>query len=170
MNMNRTLLSTATLTLVALVASFAHAGDEKVYPGAMCHQEGTSSTISYDGSARVHNPTASVAAVVCPIIRDSVLDKWSSVSVTVADRHADIYSNDDDQVVCRAWSAQTDGLGWFQTQKTVGQYPNSWDSQVLTFGPQVEERDRGTFYLECFIPPRYQGLDSGVLSYRIDEP
>lgn len=170
MKTNHILLNAAVLGIVTLTGSFASAGDEKVYPGTMCRQEGTSSVVSYDGNGRVHNPTASVVSVMCPIVRDSVLSKWSSVSVAVADRHADIYPNSDDQVVCRAWSSQPDGLGWFQTANTVGWYPNWWEAQALSFGPQVEERDRGTFYLQCFIPARYQGLDSGVLSYSIDEP
>ncbi|WP_437607346.1 hypothetical protein WMF20_42025 [Sorangium sp. So ce834] len=164
MHFSRTVFSTSMLGLLALASSLAHAADSKVFPATFCRQAGSSSAVSYDINGRVHNPTASTQTVICPIVRDVTDSKWNQLTVVVADRH---YS---ENVSCRAWSAQTDGLGWYQQTNTTGSFPDWWSAQELTFGTQPTERHDGTYYLECSIPPRYSGLDSGVLSYRITEP
>jgi hypothetical protein len=82
--------------------------DTKVFPGTMCRQIGTTSTVSYDGNGRILNPSTTAAAtVICPIVRDASREKWASVNIVVADR------NPDANVTCSARSNQTDGLGWY---------------------------------------------------------
>ncbi|WP_438016349.1 hypothetical protein WMF18_36755 [Sorangium sp. So ce315] len=164
MNLNLYLMITATLGLAFTATGTVSAADQKVFPGALCRQTGSSSVVSYDTNGRVHNATAGTVSLVCPIVRDVTTSKWNSVSVVVADRS---YTSN---VVCRAWSAQTDGLGWFQTSSSTGANPEWYVSQTLTFNAQGEERDNGTYYLECTVPAQYEGNNSGVLSYRIDEP
>lgn len=167
----RALLKVAAFGLVTLASTLAVAADGKVFPGTMCRQEGASSSITYDGNGRIQNPTASPVWVVCPIVRDSVTATWSAVTAIVADRNggADDASNNAN-VVCRAWTAQVDGLGWYTQKNTLGAYPNWWDFQSLTFATNgANERDWGSYYLECRIPAVYNGLYSGIDSYQIDE-
>jgi hypothetical protein len=149
----------------------AEAEDEKIFPGTMCVQEGVTSTVLYTAEGRVLNPSTTAPVTVnCPIVRDTVLERWDSVNVVVADRNL---SGD---ISCTAISAQTDGLfGGFnpETQETSGGSFDPFDSVTLTFGPPAQERDRGTYFLRCTIPPReaQAGVEpSGIYSYRIDEP
>jgi hypothetical protein len=153
----------AALALLLAVASSAVAAscvpsadvytvDTKVFPATMCRQIGSTSTVYYDGHGRVLNPstTASVT-VICPIVRDASHDKWASVHVVVADR------NPNENVTCTAHSNQTDGLGWSSgpTDPLPSGFSdlNWWASQILTFGPQTEERDDGTYFVSCTLPP-----------------
>lgn len=165
----------AALALLLAGASGAKAADEKVFPGTMCVQQGISSTVYYDGNGRVLNSSTTQAVIViCPIVRDSVLDKWQSVKVVAADRNPNANLN----VTCTARSNQTDGLGWSYdpTNPSDPFYAtlNWWESKTFTFNPPTEERDRGTYFVSCTIPPRYVNgssvYDSGIYSYRIDEP
>jgi hypothetical protein len=62
--------------LVALVlrfagASGAAAGDTKVFPGAMCIQGDSTSTIVRNGDGRVLNNSSSPVTVICAMVHDS---------------------------------------------------------------------------------------------------
>jgi hypothetical protein len=148
--------------------------DTKVFPATMCRQIGSTNTVYYDGHGRLLNPSTTAAVtVICPIVRDASRDKWASVHVVVADR------NPNANVTCAARSNQTDGLGWSSGPTNplpTGFYDlNAWASQTLTFGPQADERDDGTYFVSCTLPPRYYlgisttAYDSGIYSYRIRE-
>jgi hypothetical protein len=159
-------LAGAVLLLAGL--SGANAGDVKVFPGTMCVQEGSTSTVVRSGEGRVLNHSSSPVAVICPIVRDNATAKWFSVAVVAADRSTAA------DVSCTAVSAQHDGIyGGFnpETKKTTGANFDWWVSQTLVFGPQSQERDNGTYFVRCTIPGRQAGWDpSGIYSYRIDEP
>jgi hypothetical protein len=145
--------------------------DAKVFPGAKCRQLGTSSTVRYDNNGRVLNPsTTSLVTVICPIVRDASTERWLAIDVVVGDRSS---QND---VSCTAISAQKDGLyGGFnpETQKSIGFNPEWWKVQTLHFGSQSQERDYGTYFLSCTIPPRYSdatgSYESGIYSYSLHE-
>jgi hypothetical protein len=157
----------AAVALLLAGASGAEAG-VKVFPGTMCVQEGSTSTIVRTGEGRVVNYASSPVTVICPIVRDNTAAKWSSVAVVVADRSAAA------DLSCTAISAQHDGLyGGFnpETKHTTGADFDWWVSQTLVFAPPSQERDNGTYFVRCTIPGQHQGWDpSGVYSYRIDEP
>lgn len=158
----------AALALLLAGASGAEAGDAKVFPGTMCVQEGSTSTIVYNGEGRLLNYSSSPVAVICPIVRDITTAPWLSVEVVVADRSTAA------DVSCTAVSAQHDGLyGGFnpQTKKTTGADYDWWVSRTLVFGPPSQERDNGTYFVRCTIPGKQPGWDpSGIYSYRIHEP
>jgi hypothetical protein len=147
--------------------------DTKVFPATMCRQIGSTSSVYYDGHGRLLNPSTTAVTVVCAIVRDASRDKWASVHVVVADR------NPNANVTCAARSNQTDGLGWSSEPTNplpAGFYDlNAWAFQTLTFGPQADERDDGTYFVSCTLPPRYYlgistiAYDSGLYSYRVRE-
>jgi hypothetical protein len=145
-----------------------YVGDIKVFPGTLCRQIGTTSTVQYDSNGRILNSsTTSAVTVICPIVRDASVDKWDGINIVVADR------NPNTDITCQARSNQTDGLGWAYPNpavKTTGAKFDWWSSDTLSIGSPVEERDLGTFFVTCTIPPRYQSYEpSGVYSYRISE-
>ena len=157
------LLVTA-FALLVVSASNAQAINGKVYPGDMCQELGSKSFMRY-GEGGIHNDTTSARRVVCPLVRDTVKKKWKSLHVVVVDQHPT------EDVTCRAYSAQRDGLGWFQTNSSSEAKPGV---QTLTFGSQKVERDYGSYYLICRIPAAYypkkfSGRISRILSYRINE-
>jgi hypothetical protein len=148
--------------------------DTKVFPATMCRPTGSTSSMYYDGHGRLLNPSTTAAmTVICPIVRDASREKWASVHVVVADR------NPNANVTCAARSNQTDGLGWSSEPTDplpAGFYDlNAWASQTLTFDPQADERDDGTYFMSCTLPPRYYlgisttAYDSGIYSYRLRE-
>lgn len=146
--------------------------DTKVFPATFCQQLGTTSTLRYDSSGRVLNPSTTAAVtVLCPLVRDNAVGRWASIQVVVADR------NPNANVTCTARSNQTDGLGWSTAPRNplaTGFFNlNWWASQTLEFGRPNDERDYGTFFVSCTIPPRYNAgsgnYESGIYSYRIHE-
>ncbi len=136
----------------------------KVFPGTLCRQVGTNSLLDYDSRGRVFNPTDRKLSVICPIVRDTVLKQFGSVQVVVADR------SENDDISCEAFSAQTDGLGWSTSGKSIGYNPEWYQSQTISLRAPREERDFGSFYLVCTLPAKYLNKTSGILTYRLDYP
>lgn len=162
--MNR-LVPLVAAAIVLGVAS-APARATSVQPGAACRMVGPDNRmLQYDSNGRAFNQGTTPITVVCPIARQNSAEGWMKVKVVVADR------NQSQDIVCQAFSAQTDGLGYAVSAQSTQYSPELWQSETLVMGRPSFVRSEGSFYLTCTIPPVQPGVNaSGIMSYAVSEP
>jgi len=144
-------------------ASFALAGDGKIYPGSMCVRYAGTGTPSYNFSA-IGNPSATQWLYLdCPVIHDTIGGNINKGWVRMIDQH---YSSD---VRCSLNSYYRSGnafWGWWTANKSTsgsGAHP-----QHITFNG-IGANSLAHYYYSCRIPPRYSGNTSYITSYNVEE-
>jgi hypothetical protein len=173
----RKLIHGLALLMLLLAGPFgAEAQDRKVYPGTMCVQLGTPSTVFYGGFAQVahplreadcrptnpnFNPQLCIDVIVnCPIVRDEALQSYLSAHVVVQD------FNEGRNIECIFGLTPADVISVFgdaPTNPLPGGFISS-DLRILTFGPPTEQNPGGPYFIRCFMPP-----GTSVFSYGIRE-
>lgn len=149
--------------LAALVLSLggtsdAKAQDAKSFPGTFCQATGSVQDVYYSNS-EVANRTVASQSVVCPIVRDNVLQPWQWLAVRVRDRHVG------QDVTCVAYSLNLDGnTVWSQTRSSAGV-----GFDTLFFNVPLEA-NYGTYTLVCQLPPmQLVNQPSYISTYAIQE-
>ena len=135
------------------------ATDSKAYPGSMCQASGSAQSMYYS-STTVANRTSETRSVVCPIVRDNLIEPWLRVVVHVRDRHST------QDITCIARAREADGTGGAdQSMQTSGE-----GFEVLSVG-DLSAPDFGPYVLVCQLPPMEEvNQPSYISSYRVTEP
>lgn len=157
----------ATAAIAALLVGPASASAQQVrtFPGSSCQATGSAQDLYYGSSGLlIANRGSSQNSAVCPIVRENGLAPWSTVVVVVRDRH----STADITCVARAGDLTgTAGLGWSETQSSVGE-----GIQAIVFGPPSSDVPLyGPYTIVCSIPAMEEtNQPSYIASYLVVEP
>jgi hypothetical protein len=150
----------------------AFPGDEKVFPASMCVRISGGTPFYGDTGVLFNASRTSSMTVVCPLVRDDVLNRWDNVEVATIDGHPDA------AVRCQGFSNSRDGSIHSRTEPkmTVGPGLGPSNNTILVFPAIPAAEDRGSFIVRCTIPPNasdpppgFPGGVSGLVSYLIAE-
>jgi hypothetical protein len=163
-------LATAVLLTMALGGTNAFASDGKNYAGASCQPAFPADhSIAYYYGGRVRNISDTWSLMVsCPIINDHD-NGISAVSIAVEDRHPGL--NPEDSVSCnlRSWWVNDMRMLVHVDSRMFSTQPGTAPGIAFLQDGSVS-LPRGDYYeLSCTIPPRYSGLVSGILYYKVFE-
>lgn len=153
----------ASLLVFAAAATPAAAQDKKNYPGAACLATGTTNSNIARGAiyGRAFNQASTTTFFVCPAVKD-----YSSIAggfVWVIDQ------NPTAPVTCGLRSGRPDSLTVYSDslQATSSAFSSSTPVK-LTLGA-VSAVSEGFYWLRCNVPGTYNGVQSGIVMYQINE-
>jgi hypothetical protein len=156
----------AAIAMATLGASQAQAEEDgKLYPASSCVRwQGSSPVLSF---SRLFNPGTTVMRLDCPVIHDFIADSIQDGYVDVIDRN---FGSGDTQV-CADLTSVSQALSSTLTVRSTGRRCSvgaSSVSQRLSFGG-LPPNSNAHYYYSVSIPPTFNGLRSGIISYRVDE-
>lgn len=168
-NIHRLLATIGMVTILGGVYCIpAWAGDEKTIPATGCTVLSGAGTAIRDDKGRLFNTSlVGELNVLCPLVRDNVVNPPTSVRIAVIDNSSALVGTKD--ISCRIHSMSPVGTSFFAgpTRSTVG--TNS-SGTILVLTP-VAEFDRGAYAVFCTIPRRGAAdPSSAIASITIDEP
>ncbi len=133
--------------------------DGKYYGGTFC-QANSESYISYVRT-RSWNISSNDTWFDCAIVKDTN-NSVSSAFAWVIDQNP----NSNKDVKCTLWCLDSLDSGWFSPEKkSTG---SSTNAQQLTFG-EVTCSSYRALEMSCLVPGTWNGNQSGVAMYRVDE-
>ena len=163
--MKKTLLFTGIgilgISAMALsgIDNLAHAQDGKHYTGMECVALGSDQSDIRYNTGRAFNPTTSTRRFYCPAVLDShALDSGSWIYLW--DR------NYDDDISCQLRMQNSASTSYvYSSASTSGTSPTPTKHSFGTTGFYSD----GMRYVTCLVPGTYEGNQSAVVSYRIEE-
>ena len=162
--MNKTIINILVAATAITVASNSDAGDRKVYPGEMAAMTYGEDMVQYLGT--IYNPSHTKwLRVQLPVINDDTTSGIDKSYVYVVDQH--YTSNVRCSINTAYWNNTTDSLYgfWGAYKSSQG---SSGNRQTLSTGAATHGSTRHEF-IDCLIPPRYQGKPSFLVSYIVEE-
>ena len=150
-------LTALSITLACLLPLTAQAGNVKAFPGYGCLTN--AETVTRLGSA-CSNTDLAAHTVACPTVREYISKDLQKAVVVVVDQ------NPTADVTCTLEMKTPEGAVF--ASQTLSSSGSSASPQTLTFG-SLASADQGHLQLYCTIPGTSSGLESSVVSYRINE-
>ncbi len=148
--------------LFALGVTPAFASDGKIYAATDCVDTGIGVTSYVYG--RAYNSSSNMFTYMeCPVVKEIIVDtSLAAAYFYVTDRH---YTAN---ISCTliTMDGASNSSGYFTTRSSTGTSPIP---QKLTYPSQTMYADSGYTVFRCFVPPRYSGYSSSLVSYRVDE-
>jgi hypothetical protein len=164
------LTSIAAATLLSnIFSSQALAGDEKTISATGCTFIKGAGTAVRDERGRLRNTsTAGEVEVFCPLLRDNVTAKPTSVKVVVVDNSSTLVGPDNVTCKLNHMSSSANNLSVGATVGTTGTNSNG---TILSLPIPSAQFNHGAYGVYCTIPRRGFGdPDSWIASITIDEP
>ena len=162
MKLRKLVLTFTSTTLAISLTGVVLAEDVMNLPASMCRPQGSGSlAVKDDGS--IENQTTSEVTALCPVERkwaNGALSTSLSAKVWALDRHAT------ENVCCRAVRrSPTNSNNDFRGPEvcTSGNYITY---QTLDVPEIASGGSFSYFYIECTIPPKSAGNESGLSTYR----
>ena len=168
------------MVVIMLYVPSAFAGvDAKIYAGYQC-RETVPDTIYYTWGAAL-NKTDQTISVICPITHDAsgIAGGWIRFVDQIPNSGPD-HGDGITDVACylrsyTRFSGATNNGAYGELRITS--YRPYWPppglsqshSLVKTFGPIPFEYNSDAYFMQCYIPGRYNGKMSGISSFRIEE-
>jgi hypothetical protein len=150
------------LPLIAFNMSVMAVEDVKVYPGALCQSETNTQSIVRNTRGVMLNTGTDPQTWICPIVRDR---PDSIEDATIVVRNGDPNTG----VSCTLFSRTPTG----QLVASEAQGSTNAGVVLLEYGagdPNIDSNPGdGLYYFRCTIPGTFEGLLSGVVSYRVNE-
>lgn len=159
------LLTLALLGATTLAPTPAQAADSRIYPGVMCVPDSDHTEVGTHWG-RVKNDSATPMWFDCGIVRDNLNSSIAGGDVWV------INQNYDESLSCTLGiflplSGGTHGSsGFFSTRST--NVVSSAPQKLASFAALGHLAD-GYMMMSCTVPPKYNGKQSAVVSYRVTE-
>ena len=148
---------------MVLVASVAFAGfataETNNESGVLC--KGTDGVLRVSTTGQAYNNTSSTITAVCPVERSAIdgnFGKKLKAKLFVLDR------NPDSDVCCRVKSRTPNGNTIQSAQVCSSGSSSSY--QTLNTAEISQQYTFGNFYVQCTVPPKYNGSTSRIITYR----
>jgi len=168
----------ATFSAVAVMSGLfgspaAQAVDGKLYPGSSCVRfAGSTAVLPALSVSRLFNPATTVLRLDCPVVHDSINFSIQSGYVDVIDQNfAGDALNDANTQVCAELVSASQALSSVITFRSTGRRCTTGASSVskrLSFGG-LAANGNAHYYYSVSIPPTFNGLQSAIIAYRVDE-
>lgn len=167
MKTSSTIAAALLLTTAPLLTASpsARAADPKIYPGEMCNPNTDDSQVSHFWG-RLKNNSASTRNFECPVVRDQINKQIYVGDVWVINQNAN------ESLSCTLGmllplSGGTHGAsGYFSTRSTAEVSPSP---QELTPFGGLGHLVGGYAVMICSVPGLFNGQQSGVVAYHINE-
>jgi hypothetical protein len=134
-----------------------------IYSGSQCIPVENSAKLNINERGQAFNMTTSSITVLCPIEKDYTNGLSFSIVVWAIDQN---YSQD---VSCKALyenpSTPDGSSAWVSTTGTKSTYQIIGTSLLV----QPNNSNWSHWALLCKVPPTYNGIASGILTYRLDQ-
>ena len=153
--------------LVALVSGSAIA-DDKVLPGVICYQSGTSGVFARFGGTVFNNTSVNTILVVhCPVVRDNPAASFvaNSIQFDVFDRHSAIAVNCN---MCNEIGTST-GLATSCSNFALSGSSGVGVQTITTPNNPANLGATQYSYAQCGLPPSQAGQFSHLARIRYDE-
>lgn len=151
------------LPILSALSMPAIAADGKSYPGALCQTESPTAQVVRDAAGRLFNPSSVSQSVICPVVRDvGGAAGISSADTFVIDRNPDV------DFSCTTFSRSELGNAVASKADSAGAgFASATPSQL--FVSSVASVAGGYYYIRCSIPGVFGGIQSGIVTYGVNE-
>ncbi|MCH9685004.1 MAG: hypothetical protein K0V04_26440 [Deltaproteobacteria bacterium] len=152
-------------TAAALTATPASAADSKIYAGEMCSPNKDDSTVSHFWG-RLKNASATTTNFECPVVRDQTGTKINHGDAWVINQNYNQSLSCTLGLLLPLSGGVSGASGFFSTRSTA--VVSSAPQKLASFG-SLGHLLNGYAAMICSIPGVYNGQQSGLVSYHVNE-